>query len=220
MSKSNYSILSLAVAFLNSDAITLVLFILKYGRKVFGLRVHEGMYESLDYKSVLEIKDNKGQFVVLHKFQHIRFLQDNILGFQDFAWGDGDIFHDYKCSVGKPVDTYRDGHRYNVLISLQGTKQRGDEEQIHIERTIKNGFLKEKEDFVTNIYHSTKKLSLSIIFPAERLPNSVEIIEQNTSRTHVLEEIHKATLPDQRLQVTWTTNNPKLFEAYVFRWTW
>lgn len=210
--------LHLIVAFLNSDAISLIGFIFKYGRKLIGLRIHEGMYEVLDYQSTLELMDTKGHIVVLHKSQHVRFLQDNIIAYQDKAWGDGEIFHKYECSVGKPVDTYRDGHRYNILISLRGTKQRGDEERIHIKRTIKDGFTQQREDFQTDIDHSTKKLSLSIIFPSEHLPKKVSIIEQNTSRTHTLTDKHITPLSNDRMKYTWSTDNPVLFEAYVLRW--
>lgn len=220
MNKSLKPILQLIVAFLNSDVISLLSFVLKYGRSVIGLRIHEGLYEVVDYQSTLELKDTKGHIAVLHKRQHVRFLQDNIIAYQDKAWGDGEIFADYKCSVGKPVDTYRDGHRYNILISLRGTKQRGNEEHFHIERTIKDGFTQEIEDLQTDIDHSTGKLSLRVIFPPERLPKKISVIEQNTSHSHVLSEEHKHTLPDQRLQVTWMTDRPKLFEAYILRWEW
>ncbi len=147
-------------------------------------------------------------------------MQDNIIAYQDQAWGDGDIFADYKCSPGTPVDRYRDGYRWRILISLRQTKNYGDVEEFHIERTITNGFVGEVQQFQTQVAHQTRKLAMSIVFPAKRLPKEVLLIEENTTRTVVLGPEQKVTLPDGREQVRWETAKPRLFESYILRWTW
>ena len=219
-SDANQTIFRFFVALLNSHAVELLSIIVKYASRVWSQRIHEGMYEVLDYQSVLELKDAKGHTAVLHKRQQVKFLQNSIIAYHDKAWGDGDIFADYKCSPGTMVDRYRDGHRYRILISLRGTKNRGDIEEFRIERTTKNGFTNDAEYFQTDIDHTTRKLSLSIIFPRKRSPKSIRIIEQNTTYTHLLDAQNWKTLPDGRLQVTWATNKPKLFEAYIMQWDW
>ena len=84
-----------------------------------------GMYEILTYDSTLELVDTKGQTAHVKRHQKVKFLQDNIIAFQDHAWGDGDIFADYAVSPGIEVDRYQDGDRFNVLISLRDQKPRG-----------------------------------------------------------------------------------------------
>jgi hypothetical protein len=219
-SSNNISLFRFFMALFNSNTIELLSVIAKYASRVWSSRIHEGMYEVLDYQSVLELKDAKGLVAILHKRQQVRFLQANIIAYQDKAWGDGDIFADYKCSSGVMVDKYREGHRYLILISLRGTKNRGDVEEFQIERTIRRGFTKPTEDFQTDIDHTTRRLSLSIIFPRHRFPKKVELIEQNTTFTQILSTEHQKTLPDGRLQVTWMTDKPKLFEGYILRWVW
>ena len=48
---------------------------------------HEGMYEILEYDSVLELCDPKGKTAVFKRHQRVKFLQDDVIAFQDHAWG-------------------------------------------------------------------------------------------------------------------------------------
>jgi hypothetical protein len=59
-----------------------------------GRERREGMYEILDYDSALELIDPKGKIAIFKRRQKVKFLQDNIIAFQDHAWGDGEIFED------------------------------------------------------------------------------------------------------------------------------
>jgi hypothetical protein len=179
-----------------------------------------GMYEVLDYEAQVELLDSKGQKAVYTKRQHVRFLQDNIIAYRDTAWGDGDIFADYQCSPGVEVDRYREGHRYNILISLRETKQRDDEATLYIRRKIKNGFRGHVESFQTEIDHRTKQMELSVIFPKKRLPSEVALIEQNTSRTTILDSKQRHILSDGRHKYFWKTQSARLYEAYILRWKW
>jgi hypothetical protein len=180
----------------------------------------DGMYEVLSYQAVLEIQDTSGSRAAYRKRQRVRFLQDNVIAYQDQAWGDGHIFAEYRCSPGVAVDRYREGHRYRILISLRQTKNRGDVEDLLIERTILNGFQRATEEWQTEIDHPTKKLSMTLIFPKARLAKQITLIEQNAARSHVLGAEHRQFLPDGREQVTWSTDHPKLHEAYILRWMW
>lgn len=179
-----------------------------------------GMYEVLDYEAQLELLDTKGHTAIYTKRQHVRFLQDNVIAYQDKAWGDGNIFADYQCSPGKEVDRYREGHRYNILISLRETKQRNDEVTFNIRRKIRDGFKREVEEFQSDIDHRTRQLELSVIFPNNRLPEEVTLIEQNTSRTTTLDSDHREILSDGRYKYFWKTKSARLYEAYILRWKW
>lgn len=179
-----------------------------------------GMYEVLDFEAQLELKDSKGRTAVYSKTQKVRFTQDNIIAYQDTAWGDGDIFADYKCSPGVEVDRYREGNRHNILISLRETKQRDDKETLQIERTIKDGFTTESESFQVDIDHRTRALTMSVIFPKSRRPHKVTLIEQNSGKTVMLDDEHLHDMPDERTRVEWKATNPKLFESYIMRWQW
>lgn len=205
---------------LSSDWLNALEWVWRLGRRILSRRVHEGMYEVLAYESRLEIADPKGEKAVLHKRERVRFLQDNIMAYQDQAWGDGDIFADYQCSPGVAVDRYREGHLFRILISLRETKSRGDVEAFHIQRTIKRGFTQAVEDFQTEINHTTRKLSVSVVFPRNRHPKRVTLVEKNIARATEIGVENRVKLPDGRQQFMWQTDHPRLFEAYILRWEW
>jgi hypothetical protein len=213
-------LLRLIVPLLNSDFFKTVGTLGRLGKRILGAKAHEGMYEVLELDVRLELNDIKGQQAVLYKRERVRFLQDNIIAYQDKAWGDGEIVADYKCTPGVAVDRYRDGYRWRVLISLRETKRRGDTEEFHIERRIRNGFTKDVESLQTDVDHAMQKLSVSIVFPQKRSPKHVLLIEQNTTRAVSLGSENRNTLPDGRQQVRWNSDQPRLFEAYILRWAW
>ncbi len=225
MSKSDsnepysFPILEIALALIRADFATVVVkFILPHFPRL--LRQLPGTYEVLDYETKLELLDPQGKVAVYIKHQKVQFLQDNVIAFQDQAWGDGEIFSDYKCSPGYPVDTYRDGNKYRVLISLRETKNRGDIEDFHIERTIKDGFVRPVEDYQVDIDHSTRRLSLTVVFPKDRTPKQVKVIEQKSQQTKEMSADSLQQLPDGRWQIAWEPERARLHEVYIVRWEW
>ena len=181
---------------------------------------YHGLYEVLDYESTFEIMDPKGETATLRRREVIRFLQDNVVAIHDHAWGDGEIFADYQCQPGVPVDFYKDGSKFNVLISLRETKNRGDIIEFWVERVIKQGLLQEFEWLETEIDHWTKDLKLSIIFPKERPCRRATLSRRSTGKTTVLSQKHFALLPDGRQKLTWKTRHPRLHDRYTVQWMW
>lgn len=179
-----------------------------------------GMYEILDYETTLDLVDPKGHRAILRKRQKVRFLQDNIIAFQDYAWGDGEFFSSYACTPGQVVDRYQEGDRWNILISLQQTKSKGDVTEFHIEHTHSNAFTKAEEWLQTEIRHPTRRLRLVVFFPKQRHCKSALIQTRSTNRTQPLGEEHIAVLPDGRQVVTWETANVSSLEVFTLRWRW
>jgi hypothetical protein len=71
-----------------------------------------GMYEVVNYETTLEILDAKGKAAILTKIEEVRFLQNNIIAFQDQAWGDGKILKDYHAYLV-----------YRLIFTGLGTKR-------------------------------------------------------------------------------------------------
>lgn len=180
----------------------------------------EGMYEIFDYDSTLELLDTSGESAVFIKRQRVKFLQNNIIAFQDYAWGDGNIFADYQCSPGIVVDRYQEGDRWNVLISLRETKNRGDIEDFYIQRTVKNTYTQPEEWRQVEIRHLTRRLKIAIIFPKERRCQRATLLQRSKHQTVVLGPEHFTALPDGRQVLTWETSKIKQFEIYTIRWRW
>jgi hypothetical protein len=180
----------------------------------------EGMYEILDYDTTLELLDPKGKLATLKKRQRVRFLQNNVIAFQDYAWGDGQIFADYRCSPGVEVDRYQEGDRWNILISLRETKNSGDIVDFYIERTVRSSFTKAEEWRQVEIRHKTKRLKISIVFPRERHCQRAVLLRRSQPGTTILGPEHFTKLPDGRQMLTWEAKRIGRFEIYTIRWRW
>jgi hypothetical protein len=179
----------------------------------------KGQYEILDYDASLEFLDTKGKAALFRKRLRIRFLQDRVIAFQDFAWGDG-IIRKYRCSPGRVVDRYQEGDRQNILISLRGTKSRGDVEDFHIEYAINDGFMREKEWWQVEIRNHTQRLRITIIFPKGRRCRTAVLIRRSRHKVTPLGEEHMSELPDGRQLLAWEAKGIRGLEIYTLQWTW
>jgi hypothetical protein len=192
----------------------------RMGYKLLYFHHPQGIFEVLEYDSCLELLDPKAKRAMFYRRQKVRFLQNNVIAYQDQAWGEGEIFADYRCSPGVAVDRYQDGNSFRVLISLRGTRNRGDVEDIHIWREIHDGFPHDTENFQNKVNHLIHDFRISIIFPSKRHPKRITMIQENTAQLMPLQAEHIRTLPDGRQKVTWETTRPKRHELYSFHWEW
>ena len=194
--------------------------LLKYGRKVVRGMANEGVYETLENESTLEIQNRKGTRATFTKRKKVRYLQDNIIAYQDYGWGDGEILLNYRSSRGKAVDSYRSGYKTYILLSLREIKNRGDVDEFNIQWNIRKGFLTKDGYWATDISQRTQQIKVNIIFPKSRPPLKTFIEESNRKRTQELGAEAKKQLPDGRWRVTWERKKPNLYEVYVLRWVW
>ncbi|MEM7133215.1 MAG: hypothetical protein AAF702_43345 [Chloroflexota bacterium] len=210
-----------------SLAIAISTFLLKEWESLYGIVTklfsfsakNQGIYEIIDYDTTLELSAT-GKTATFLKRQKIKFLQDNIISFQDFAWGEGEMFENYKCSPGVVADRYFVGDRWNILISLRETKSRGDIEEFFIQSTFKDAYVNSSEWHQVEIRHDTKHLKMTIQFPKRRHCKRATIHRRHRKLTTELGPEHFSTLPDGRQVVIWEASNVKPLEVYTLRWEW
>jgi len=190
------------------------------GNKLLSRLLNEGIYEVLEYESTLELKDKSGKEASFRKRERVRYLQDNIIAYQDQAWGDGEILLNYKCSPGYPVDQYRPGHKTYILISLREIKNRGDLDEFNIKWSIRNGFLRKTELWETTVCHPTKYLKINIIFPKNRPPLNVTLNDGTHQKNQILDKNYQNQLPDGRWLVSWGIKRPQKNKEYILKWSW
>jgi hypothetical protein len=174
----------------------------------------------LNYETTLEILDTKGKDAILTKTEEVKFLQNNIIAFQDQAWGSGKILIDYQCHPGKPVDFYQFAHKTYIVISLRNVMQKGDSTKFEISWKTRNGFDKPSGFWSTDINHFTKKMKVNVIFPDKRPPTSISTVETNRQKNKEMLKDALMRLPDKRWQISWVKQNPRLYEHYVLKWEW
>jgi hypothetical protein len=192
----------------------------KTGRKLGRGLADEGMYEVLEHEATVELKDRRGTHALVRKRQKIRYLQNNIIAYQDQAWGDGKILLNYRCSPGVVVDRYRPGQKTYLLISLRQTKHRNDVDEFNITWEAHNGYIRTSELWATEVNHKTRWLKLQVIFPEVRPPLRAWLVESLHRRKHDLSNNAKMKLPDGRWMVSWETERPRLNEQYQLHWEW
>jgi len=192
----------------------------KIGRKIVRGWSDEGIYEVLDYERQIELKDKGGKRATITKQEKVRYLQDYISTYQDWAWGDKKVFMNYRCSPGTPVDEFRLGHKTCKLISLRELRRKGDIDEFRIEWDMVRGFLKSTGFWGTGIRHRTKKVTVKVIFPKDRPPLQASVTESNLQRTQILGYEAQKILPDGRTMIIWEKSNPRLYENYVLKWEW
>lgn len=192
----------------------------KAGHTAWNRLATQGMYEVQEYESILELLDTKGQEAIFHKRQRVRYLQDNIIAYQDQAWGDGRILLNYSCAPGFPVDRYQLGHKTLILISLREFKQRGDMDEFNIQWGIRNGFRNNQESWETEISHITRHIRLRVIFPSKRPPLRAISIEASRQVIRPITMEYQRRLADGRLQVVFETERPRINERYIVKWDW
>jgi hypothetical protein len=190
------------------------------GRKVLQGVAIDGVYETLEYESTLEIHDRKGKRATFSKRKKIRYLQDKIIAYQDYGWGDGEILINYRTSRGKAVDRYRSGYKTYILLSLREVKNRGDVDEFNIQWDVRKGLLTKDGYWSTDVSNRTRHMKVHVIFPKTRPPQQLSIEESNKKRTKLLGSEARKKLPDGRWRVTWEKKNPKLYEIYILRWVW
>ena len=174
----------------------------QYINSVWQKMTSPGMYEVLEYESTLELLDDEGKKATFRKRELVRYLQDNIIAYQDQGWGDGEILLNYRCSPGVPVDRYRFGYKTYILLSLRDVKNRGDLDEFNMEWRIRRGFLRRTEQWETEVRHRTKHIKIRVIFPKSRPPRFASIVQSSDQRTIELGEGSRKRLPDGRWLVT------------------
>ncbi|MCB9112234.1 MAG: hypothetical protein H6634_13405 [Anaerolineales bacterium] len=192
----------------------------KFGRKVLRGLTDEGVYEVIEYDSTLELHDSHGKEATFTKRKKIRYLQNDIIAYQDYGWGDGEQFVDYQAKPGVPVDRYKIGYKTYILISLRDVKNRGDTDEFNIQWKIKNGFLKPDGFWETDVSSRTRRLRMSVVFPKGRPPRNVRLVENNIRKTTNLGSDTVQRTANGHWKITWEKYKPRLFEHYIIRWDW
>ena len=170
----------------------------------------EGIYEVLEHESILELLDRQGKRARFEKRQKVRYLQNNIIAYQDHGWSDGESLLDYQCSPGVIVDQYRPGQKTYILISLRESKQRGDQDEFHIRWNLNDAFRRSQEQWETEVSHRTRQLLVRLIFPKTRPPVRTSRAACPRSWWRLLDDSAMQRLPDGRWQVDLQTERPRL----------
>ena len=180
----------------------------------------QGMYEVSKYASKLDLLDEKGKRARFQKCQTVRYLQNDIIAYQDRLWSDGMAPLHYKVSPGRVVDRYRPGQTTILLISLRGQRAKGDEETFRMQWQIRDGFCRKQELWQTTFYFRTHSATITVTFPQGRPPTEFWGAQQSTQKRYEIPLSSKEQLEDGRWMLSWRIDRPKTHESYNLHWRW
>ena len=180
----------------------------------------QGIYEVIEQSRTVTLHDPEGHVATVETVQRIRFRQNHVTTISEYAWGEGELFAQYHCSPGVPVDHYQEGSRQVALISLRAQKNVGDTLTLRTHRRILRGFTRDREYWENDVYHRTRKISLCIVFPRQRPCQRATLSVRSTGQTVALGAHCYQTLPDGRQTLIWVCDKPQLHERYLLSWAW
>lgn len=177
-------------------------------------------YEVLTYSHEWDIAASDGSRVVHTKQMHVRFLHDTLV-VVDHASGDGtDLYRDYRCSPGYPVDRFRAAHEEWMLISLREQRGRGDTETFEFTRTIVDGFLSADSEWLTvKTVGKTRNVSIRVVFPLGRPCTRATITKSSRGSAKRLGSDAFEQLGGRQI-LSYRETRPKRGDSYTLAWDW
>jgi len=170
-------------------------------------------YETLEYSGRLEILDTQGMRARFTRRQVIRFRQDGVAALLDPVWGSGVLFTNYESSPARMADTFKEGGVYYVLLSLRRLARDGEILELRTSRTMMSCFLPGHESWESTMFVPTRRLSMEVVFPSERLPQS-----WNIKMTHP--SSHGAVRPLSGRRLLYEVKRPNVGASYKLLWSW
>ena len=180
----------------------------------------QGIYDVLEQERTVTILDASGHVATVDTVQRVRFRQNHVTALTEYAWGEGELWAEYRCTPGVPVDSYAEGSRQVILISLREHKNVGDELCLRSHRLVREGFTRSEEYWESDVYHRTGSIKVRIIFPKERQCQRATVTVRSTGKTVALGPECYQALPDGRQALCWIKDKPSLNERYLLSWIW
>jgi hypothetical protein len=129
-------------------------------------------YSVLVHETTWDIAETDGSLVCATRTKEIRIDQNNVFALYDFSTGDGE--RDIEYSPGKCVSKFtgHGGKEYD-LIDLGRIYNRGERLDFKVKRTVRDGFLSDREIVAVDTRDATERMTLKIFWPANRPPTSL-----------------------------------------------
>ena len=208
-----------AAAVIAAVLLVSVVVILGYGmytRERFG-----GLYEILNEEITWDLVSVDGSEVDSHKKLEVQYLQNNVLVWVDYAWGDGEVMAEYTCKPGALADHFSVGERLWLINSLQAVRGRGQRETLHAWRKVRNGFTLRREWVSYEIIEPTRSLKLTIIFPRERpCLNAWKSSKRGPHPSEPIDVRKLAYTQDGRQLLVIDEKRPRVGKLVTITWDW
>lgn len=147
-------------------------------------------YSVLSHETTWDIVEADGSLVIATRVKKIRIDQNNVFALYDFSTGDGN--RDIEYSPGSCVSTFigHGGKEYD-LIDLGRIYNRGERIDFKVRRTVRDGFLADRELVAVDTRDATERMTLTVVWPPDRPPTSLTLSRGTPSHDWKNEDVLK-----------------------------
>ncbi len=182
------------------------------------LRRHSRLaYENIFLDEELDLQDPRGERAVLYRRQRVKLLTSEPAIIRDLCWGEGNPLAHFRAQGASKLAVRREGSKSVILLALNRRGGPGETRVLRSRRLIRDEFSDPRGYFELLVERPTKRISLKVIFPKSRPPRETEATS-TPSRPHAQPVRH--WLPDGRIALHWSQQNPVPFTQYSLRWSW
>jgi hypothetical protein len=122
-------------------------------------------YENVDFAATIEVLDQNWTAARYTRKQRIRFNEDGVTTFFDFAWGEGVLFANYNPHSMRIIDAFPARKGYIVALALPRKFYKGEVFEVVVERKVVGAFFDELNYWESTPRTPTGKLAVDIIAP-------------------------------------------------------
>ncbi|HEX8690278.1 MAG TPA: hypothetical protein VF729_08545 [Solirubrobacterales bacterium] len=177
-------------------------------------------YSVLSHETTWDIAASDGSLVHATRIKRIRIDQNNVFALYDFSTGDGDRTVEY--SPGTRVSTFmgHGGKDYD-LIDLGRIYNRGERLDFTVRRTVRDGFLANREIVAVDTRDATERMILTILWPPDRPPKSLILGRGTPSHDWRNEDVlSELTTEDGRPTYRADIYGPEKGGSTTIEWEW
>jgi hypothetical protein len=176
-------------------------------------------YTVLSHETTWDIAKPDGSLVYATRVKDIRIDQNNVFALYDFATGDGNREIEY--SPGKPVSQFigHGGKMYD-LINLGRLYYRGERLTFKVRRTVRDGFVDDREAVAVDTRDPTERMSLKILWPVNRPPTALRLGRGTPSHEWKNEDVLRNVKNEGGRPVYHVEITPEKGGTTTIEWEW
>lgn len=175
-------------------------------------------YHVIVSESTWDLHEDGSAHVI--RWKKLRFAQNDVIAVVDWAAGDGDVTQT-TYQPGHVVHTFVVDGRNSTLVALDRPYARDEEQDLLIERTRRNAFLKNPDRVWGVCLDPTSLMRVTVRWPQARPPRAVRFLRRSDSepgRPVVVQPVRSDE--DGRLEFTGEIPEPAKGERMCIEWDW
>ncbi len=174
-------------------------------------------YHVVVSESTWDIHEDGAAHVI--RWKKLRFAQNDVIAIVDWSTGDG-VATGTTYKPGKEVHTFVVDGRHSTLVALDRPYARDEEQDLLIERTRRDAFLKNPDRVWVSCLDPTSLMRLTVRWPIARPPKAVRFLRRSDWDSGRPVVVPPVKAEDGRLEFTAEIPEPVRGERMCIEWDW